>query len=178
MLYIGRDMKRISCKLAVGILVGLGAIVQGGCASEAMQTAPIPAAKSVFVVRHFQKGEGADPSLTAEGSANAQRLAAMLSDKGVTAVFATPTKRAMETAAPLAAQLGLAVAPYDPNDPQALLAAVRATSGSALVVGHSNTVPDLVAMFGGAKPAPLSDSDYGTVYVVEADGRVAVIPVR
>jgi broad specificity phosphatase PhoE len=178
MLYIARDMRSIGRMLAVAVMLAVGGIALGGCASQPMQTAPVPAAKSVFVVRHFQKSEGTDPSLTAEGAANAQRLAAMLKDKGVTAIFATPTKRAMETAAPLAAQLGLAVTPYNPSDPPALLAAVRSTSGSALVVGHSNTVPDLVEMFGGAKPAPLSDSDFGTVYEVEADGKVVAIPVR
>ena len=171
-------MKSIGRKVAAALIAAIGGLAQGACAAETMQTAPIPSAKSVFVVRHFQKGDGADPSLTAEGAANAQRLAAMLSSKGVTAVFATPTRRAMETAAPLAAQLGLKVTPYDPTDPQALVAAVRATAGSALVVGHSNTIPDLVAMFGGAKPAALTDSDYGTVYDVEPGGKVVAIAVR
>jgi hypothetical protein len=40
--------------------------------------------------------------------------------------------------------------------------------GAALVVGHSNTVPDLVAAFGGSRPAPLTEQDYGTIYVVRA----------
>jgi hypothetical protein len=39
-------------------------------------------------------------------------------------------------------------------------------------------VPDLVEMFGGAKLAPLSDSDYGTIYEVDADGKVVAILVR
>jgi len=47
-----------------------------------------------------------------------------------------------------------------------------------LIVGHSNTVPGLVELFGGARPAPLSDTDYGTLYDVEPDGRVITAPVR
>ena len=50
--------------------------------------------------------------------------------------------------------------------PAALLEETRAIPGNVLVVGHSNTVPDLVEMFGGDKPAPLSDADYGTIYIV------------
>jgi hypothetical protein len=36
-----------------------------------------------------------------------------------------------------------------------------------LIVGHSNTVPALVAQFGGDPPPPLSDNDYGVVYIVD-----------
>lgn len=135
-------------------------------------------AHPVFVVRHLQKGEGPDPSLTAEGAANAQRLAATLKGKGIVAIFATPTRRAMETGEPLAKALGLKVTPYNPSDPGALAAKVAVATGPVLVVGHSNTVPDLVQLFGGAKPAPLADQDYGTVYDVEPGGKVVTAQLR
>ena len=162
------------------------AIALGACASAppgvapagAAETTPAAELKTVFVIRHLQKGEGADPSLTPQGAANAQRLAEMLSDKKIVAVFATPTRRAMETAAPLAKRMGIAVTPYDPRDPKALAAAVAAAGGPVLVVGHSNTVPDLVAAFGGAAPAPLSDDDYGTLFVVDSDGDVSTLQVN
>ncbi|QNM81965.1 histidine phosphatase family protein [Sphingomonas sabuli] len=136
------------------------------------------AQKTVYVIRHLQKGAGDDPSLTAEGAANAQALAGMLKAKGIVAAFATPTRRAMETAAPLAAQLGFDVTPYDPRDPAALAAAIAAASGSVLVVGHSNTVPDLVAQFGGTKPGPLGDGDYGMLFAVGPGGSVEALQVR
>jgi broad specificity phosphatase PhoE len=131
----------------------------------------------VYIVRHMQKAEGSDPALTVEGAANADRLAAMLKDKGVVAIFSTPTRRTMETAAPLAKALGLNVTLYDPANPAALAAGVAAAGGPVLVVGHSNTLPDLVSLFGGAKPAPLSDQDYGTLYEVEPGGGVVTVPV-
>ena len=154
------------------------------CACSARMAAVEPSAEAavaerqVYVIRHLQKGTGDDPSLTAEGSANAQKLAAILADKKIVTIFATPTRRAMETAAPLASQLGLAVTPYDPRAPQALVAAVAAAPGPVLVVGHSNTVPDLVAAFGGEKPEPLTDEDYGTLFVVGSDGKVTTVAVR
>jgi phosphohistidine phosphatase SixA len=132
----------------------------------------------VFIIRHFQKDDGADPSLTAQGSANARRLAAMLKDKGIKAVFATQTRRAMETGEPLAKALGLKVTPYDPSNVAGLAAAVTSAAGPVLIVGHSNTVPELVALFGGARPAPIGDEDYGTLFEVAPDGRVTAAGVR
>jgi phosphohistidine phosphatase SixA len=131
-----------------------------------MGAMPAIAADTVYVIRHLQKANGADPALTAEGRAGAATLAGLLADKPVTAIYATPTRRAMETAEPLAHRLGLAVTPYDPSNPAALVQAAGAIKGAMLVVGHSNTVPDLVAAFGGATPAPIGDDEYGTVYIV------------
>ena len=139
---------------------------------------PAFAADTVFVMRHLQKGEGADPSLSAEGAANAQAVAGMLARSGITAIYATPTKRAMETAQPLAAKLGLPVTPYNPGDPDALAKKIDAASGAVLVVGHSNTVPDLVARFGGKQAVTLTEQDYGSVFVVtHDDGKVSEIKV-
>jgi broad specificity phosphatase PhoE len=129
---------------------------------------PVSAADTVYVIRHLQKESGADPALTAEGRAGASALAELLADKGVTAIYATETRRAMETAAPLAARLGIAITPYDPGDPAALAKVAAGVKGAILVVGHSNTVPQLVASFGGAEPAAIADDEFGTLYIVHA----------
>ena len=146
--------------------------------AEAQQLQPVAVAHPVYIIRHMQKADGPDPALTAEGAANAQRLAAMLKDKGIAAIFATRTKRAMETAAPLAKALGLQVRPYDPTGFGLLAAQAAAAGGPVLVVGHSNTVPDLVESFGGERPAPIADEEYGTLYDVEPGGTVVAMTVR
>jgi hypothetical protein len=84
----------------------------------------------------------------------------------------------METGQPLAKALGITVTPYDPSNPAALAAKVAAAGGPVLIVGHSNTVPELVQMFGGARPAPLSEQDFGTLYDVEPGGEVVTAQVR
>jgi broad specificity phosphatase PhoE len=128
--------------------------------------APASAAEVVYVIRHLQKGAGDDPPLTPEGAAGAGSLANILADRGIRAVYATPTRRAIQTATPLAVRLGLPVKRYDPANTAALLEETRAIPGNILVVGHSNTVPDLVEQFGGEKPAPMTEQDYGTIYIV------------
>jgi broad specificity phosphatase PhoE len=122
----------------------------------------------VYVIRHLQKATGDDPPLTGDGAAGAQKLSDLLANKKVTAIYATQTKHAMQTAEPLAQRLHLSIQAYDPKDPAALAGKVAKQKGAALIVGHSNTVPELVAKFGGKQPAPLADTDYGTVFVVRA----------
>ena len=169
-------------KLALPIAA---AIALAGCAAQPVAPAAAPVAsaeveapKQVYVIRHLQKATGDDPSLTAEGAANAARLAELLGDKGITAIFATPTKRAMETAEPLARKLNLVVQPYQPRDFASLAAAVAKAPGPVLIVGHSNTVPDIVAHFGAPRPVSLTEADYGTLFVVDPAGTVATVEVR
>ena len=80
-------------------------------------------------------------------------------------------ERARDTAAPTAARYKAAVLTYDAKDTQALVAQVLASPGTVLVVGHSNTVPDIVEALGGEKPVALLDSDYGDIWHVGPKGR-------
>ncbi|HEY7810209.1 MAG TPA: phosphoglycerate mutase family protein [Allosphingosinicella sp.] len=146
------------------------ALMLSGCAT--VEDAPAGQTAAYYVMRHLQKAEGgSDPALSAEGAANAQRLASWFDGKAKpAAIYVSTTRRARETAAPLAAKLGLTPKEYNPADTAGLVARVRAEAGSVLVVGHSNTVPDIVAGLGGSRPAPLGETDFGTVWVVAKDG--------
>ena len=134
----------------------------------ALTAVPAAAADTVYVIRHLEKAAGDDPSLTPQGAARADQLAQILAGANIKALFATPTKRAQETAAPLAQRLGLSVSNYNPRDVDGLASAVAAAGGAVLIVGHSNTVATLVARFGGDKPTELTEQDYGTLFVVHA----------
>jgi phosphohistidine phosphatase SixA len=175
-----REMKRVLGLVLITLTLGACSAPNGdsGVAATAQATAAAEQ-KPVFVVRHLQKAAGDDPSLTPEGAAAALRLADLLEDDGITAIFATPTRRAMETAQPLANRLGIAVTAYDPRQPETLATAVAAAPGAVLVVGHSNTVHDLVGRFGGTAPPPLSEEDYGTVWVVLSEtGATRTLPLE
>jgi phosphohistidine phosphatase SixA len=152
------------------LLLGMMGLLLAGCAT----TAPEGAAPSVYVMRHLHKAGGQDPGLSETGQRCAVRLGEQLAERGIGAIYASTTRRARETAAPLAARLGLTASEYDPRDTSALVTRVRAETGSALVVGHSNTVPDIVAALGGARPADLSEESYGEVWRVARDGAVTV----
>lgn len=143
------------------------ALILAAVAASLFHATPASAAEVIYVIRHLQKAAvGDDPALTPEGAAGAGSLANILAERGIRAVFATPTRRAIQTATPLAVRLGLPVKRYDPANTTALIEEARGIPGNILVVGHSNTVPDLVELFGGDRPSALTEQDYGTIYIV------------
>lgn len=121
---------------------------------------------SVYVMRHLQKATGPDPGLTNEGRSNARRLAYRFGRYGLSAIYVSTTRRARETAAPLAARLRLTPKLYDPSDTAGLIARVNGEPGRVLIVGHSNTVPDIVERLGGARPADISEDRFGDIWQV------------
>lgn len=132
----------------------------------------------IYVTRHGEKAaEGKDPDLTPQGQARARTLAVMLRKVGIRQVFSSATKRTRQTAQPLATQSGLEVQVYDAAKPANVIDKIRALPGPTLLVGHSNTVPDLVKLLGGAPGAPIGDDEFDRLYQVTigADGVVSTV---
>lgn len=140
----------------------------------ACATATAPAVQqqpTYYVLRHLHTPAGErDPDLTAEGQAAAQRLPAMFTNERPAAIYVSNYKRTRQTAAAVAARFGLTPTVYDPADTPGLIARVRSGPWPVLIVGHSNTVPDIVEQLGGTRPAPLSHPDFGDLWRVGADG--------
>jgi broad specificity phosphatase PhoE len=141
-------------------LAALLLLALAGCQT----TSPPPRGPSFYVMRHLQKAEGQDPPLSEEGQANARRLIGFFAADPPRVIYVSSTRRARETAAPLARELRIKVRRYDPGDTNGLVARVLAEHGPVLVVGHSNTVPEIVEKLGGERPAALADTDYGDVW--------------
>ena len=135
-----------------------------------------PAAHPVYVMRHLNTPGGQpDPDLLPEGQAAAIALADLMETdqfegRRPVAIYVTDFKRSRQTAAPAAARLALNITLYDPRDTPGLIARVRAEPGPVLIVGHSNTVPDIVAALGGTRPAPFVHEDFGDLWIVLPDG--------
>lgn len=157
------------------------AIAIGGCASgyRAAQTTG-----AVFVlVRHAEKAsdDPKDPSLSETGQARATQLSTIL--KRVDAAYATRYRRTQLTAAPIAANSGVAVATYDAAMPTETFARqLRASHprGTVLVVGHSNTVAQISAALCDCEVEPLRDDEYDRMITVriKPDGKALVEQTR
>ena len=122
----------------------------------------------VFIVRHAEKATtgGDDPDLSDAGRKRADALARILKNSQITSVFVTEFKRTQETAAPLATAAHLTPTIIPAKDVPALVVKLRALNGNALVVGHGNTIPDLVKELGIATPITIPEDDYTEIFVV------------
>ncbi|MDH3304501.1 MAG: histidine phosphatase family protein [Gammaproteobacteria bacterium] len=135
------------------------------------------ATTTVIFVRHAEKAAlpADDPVLSEAGQRRAAELARQLVDAdvvpgvGVDAVYSTPFRRAVETAKPVADALDLPVLMYDASDTEAIIEAiVKEYKGKIiLVVGHSNTVPEMIANMGASKNVPeIAEDEYDNIYIV------------
>jgi phosphohistidine phosphatase SixA len=137
--------------------------------------------QTILLVRHAEKATDAnEPSvpLSEAGTARAARLAEILKSAGVTAVYATDTVRARRTAEPLAKAAGLEVRIYAPKDangkpaPRILLDRLKKEEprGVVLVVGHANTVPEILAALGYPGKVEIPATQFDDLFVVTPRG--------
>jgi phosphohistidine phosphatase SixA len=148
----------------------------------AVSSAPVQAqapVTTVILVRHGEKSTepGADPALSASGEARARALAVALQGTKVAAVFTTPFKRTNATAAPLAGANGIMpiempVSGGAPAYAKAVADSIAAhyAGRTVVVIGHSNTIPALIAALGGPRMSDLCDNEYSTMLRVTLDG--------
>lgn len=170
--FAGRTDRKTGRSLSLtrrGAIAALSFLALGACASSSA-----PPDTTIYLVRHAEKEAGPDPDLTIVGRARADILAQELAGAGLTSVWSTDTKRTVETAKPAAYQAGLPVQIYDPARLDAFAKQLKALPGNILIIGHSNTTPQLVEALGGKPGAPIVEAtEYDRLYVVTVTrGRV------
>lgn len=131
-----------------------------------------------YVVRHAEKATPSpgltmstpnDPPLSAAGEQRAQALLNILKDKKVRVIFSTNTIRTRSTAEPLSRQTGVSIQTYGPRPDSAFIQQLKGVRTNVLVVGHSNTVDEIVnGLCNETKVAgDLADSEYDNLFVVK-----------
>jgi phosphohistidine phosphatase SixA len=147
------------------------------------------ATTTVIVVRHAEKELGSieDPPLSAAGEQRAAQLGRMFGESTsvphVDAIFVSDTRRSQRTAAPLAQRLALVPQVYASRDVSGLINRIRAgyRGRCAFVIGHSNTVPDIVHRLAPNVNVPaMGEGEYDTFYIVTVPtfGPAAVLRLK
>ena len=130
---------------------------------------------TVFLIRHAERADSVpgatpamndDPDLSDAGRARAASLTTLLKDAGITAIFVTEFKRTQQTATPLAKALGITVTTIKGNDNAGLLGGIKKAKGNVLVVGHSNTVPEIVKALGISTPVTIGTADFDNLFII------------
>ena len=148
------------------------------------------ATTTMIFVRHAEKAliPVDDPGLSPEGQRRAEELARQLVDAdvvaGIDAIYSTDTRRTIETARPVADALGLEIRRYEnqEDDEPVVDAMVRDNKGRIiLVVGHSDTLPVMIAALGASKKVPpIAEMEYDNLYLISIPwfGKTKTIRLR
>jgi phosphohistidine phosphatase SixA len=129
-----------------------------------------------YIVRHAEK-EAAAPNMTSDvalsdvGKQRAEALKSELGNKKIKQIFSTNTVRTKATAQPLSDLLGLPIQVYEAKDTTFVTKLKSGEKGNVLIVGHSNTVDDLVNQFLNRKQlSDLPDTQYGDIFIIKRKG--------
>lgn len=124
-----------------------------------------------ILVRHAEKDTiGSDPNLSQAGLLRAEILKNMLQPVAINHIYSTPYNRTKQTAMPLANALGKTITEYStalsyPN----LVTQLKNENKNkvALVVGHSNTIPELLKeLSNNTFVTQIHDTVYDDLYLV------------
>ncbi|MGH7504901.1 MAG: SixA phosphatase family protein [Longimicrobiales bacterium] len=164
---------RISAVFVLGAVLGAGACTreaapQGGAEATGQSV-------RILLVRHGETAPDgtSDPALSEAGQRRGEALARLLASAGVTQVYTTDYRRTRAIAQAVADAVGIEVESYDPEALADFATELRSTSGVILVVGHSNTTPELVRHLGGEPGTPIEETEFDRLYVVVPAGEPA-----
>lgn len=157
----------------LGLPAGVGRLWVAGLLSFALSLGE-EAGRVVILVRHAERagGMGADVGLSEAGRCRAKVLSTMLADSGIKAIYTSEVKRTQQTAEPLAEKLGIGPQVVPASKVEEIVAKLRQSppDTASLVVGHSNTVPEIVKRLSGQTVAPIADDQFDRMFIVTING--------
>lgn len=121
-----------------------------------------------YLVRHAEKQDNSSNALLSPAGLNrADALRDSLLTKGIDRIYASTVQRTQQTAQPLASALGIPLTLYRPDTTAGFIAALKKIGAmDVLIVGHSNTIPQIVEGLSGESVA-ISDDDYDNLFIVK-----------
>ena len=148
--------------------VALAFLILATAASSAPKPPEAAAPTIVYAVRHAEKGGAKgekDPPLSAAGAARARALVHVLADVKFDAIYVSTYRRTQETAAPVAQAQALTPIVLAPDSVAAHILS-RNQGKTVLVVGHSNTVPAVLAGLGVGDPVAIAETQFDNLFIV------------
>ena len=110
---------------------------------------------SLILIRHAEKmiASSNDPQLSTKGWRRANELVHIFEAVDIDAIYASPYRRAVDTARPLATAKQLEILQYDPNKLVSFAQEILKThqGETVVIIGHSNTTPQLTNALAGTK---------------------------
>lgn len=139
-----------------------------GCLTACTTAPSSEGSYTLYLVRHAEKqADGSrDPELTEAGRHRSDNLANWFEDKDIRDIWSSDYKRTRDTAQPTLSRLGLKLNIYDPRDLPALSETLLSNQHNTLIVGHSNTTPELARLLCNCEIEDMDESEYDRLIVI------------
>jgi 2,3-bisphosphoglycerate-dependent phosphoglycerate mutase len=135
------------------------------------------ATTNYYVVRHAEKEASSsdmmstDVPLSPSGKERAEALKKLLQNNNIKRIFSTNYIRTTSTAKPLSDAIGVQIEYYKPDDFLFIGQLKDIKKQNVLIVGHSNTVDDIVNVITGKNHLQdLPDTQYGDLFLIKKKG--------
>lgn len=136
--------------------------------------------RKYYIVRHAEKAQestgstmhtAGNPPLSGAGEQRAKDLAERLKQEKIQQIYSTNTTRTKQTATPTAEWFNLSIETYGKID-SVFIQQLKSIKKNTLIVGHSNTVDDLVnKLTGKSILTDLPDAAYDNIYILTKKGK-------
>jgi broad specificity phosphatase PhoE len=123
---------------------------------------------TIILIRHGERTAlpgNSDPPLNQAGRARAKLLVRVLGQANIAAIYTSEFIRTNEMAQPLATELGLSAVKITPATDLKTDILSNQVSKTVLVVGHSDTVPELIDLLGGDAGSPIEDQEFDNLFL-------------
>ncbi len=144
--------------------------------------------QTYFIVRHAERESDQsnesmmkkNPPLSEAGKQRAEALKEVLQSEKIGYIFSTNTVRTLSTAEPTKNYFNLKTKIYEAEPDDTFIAQLLSLKDNTLIVGHSNTVDDIVNKLCGSVKVPqnLIDSAYDDLFVVTKKGKTITFEAR
>jgi broad specificity phosphatase PhoE len=129
---------------------------------------------TAILIRHGERDQPTqvdpDPHLNEAGKVRAQTLVHLVGKTGIKAIYTSHFARAKETAQPLALQLHLSPVTMDDAAEVKTDIFSRHAGQTVLVVGHTDTIPELIKLLGGNGSFAIDDSEFDKLFIASIAG--------
>ncbi len=168
-----KPIKRATLRFIThAFLMAFTSVALMACQPSTHQTPVTADTATYYLVRHAEKVLGVEnPPLNPDGLKRAEVLKTELAAVSFTEIFSTDLTRTLDTAKPIADAQNLNIALYDPRDLEGFANVLLKRDGQFLIVGHSNTTPQLAELLGGSGGTPIYEpTEYDRLYKITRIG--------
>lgn len=123
---------------------------------------------TIYLIRHAEKVDNSkNPDLSPEGIKRSLHWNEVFSAINFDAVYSTNFNRTLQTAAPIAKKNSIEIKIYDPKTMDIEKIKKEHVGQTILIVGHSNSTPDLVNKLINQNIYPaIDETNFGNLYIV------------